>query len=318
MTRTSSVQISVVIPLLNEVESLPELHRLLTETLQAYAAYEIIFVDDGSRDGSLKVLQELHAADTHVRVISFRKNYGKSAALSVGFARARGEYIVTMDADLQDDPAEIPNLMRKAEEGWDLVSGWKKVRHDPMGKTLPSKLFNFVTGLMSGLRLHDFNCGLKIYRHEVVEELPVYGEMHRFLPALAHFDGYRVTEIPVKHHPRKYGKTKFGASRFLNGFLDLVTVLFLVKYLKKPLHLFGLAGLGLGMAGFLILGWLSWGWFHGIWIGNRPIFFLGFLLLVFGAQVFSLGLIAEMMTRAQADRREYSCRLLLGFDGEGQ
>jgi glycosyltransferase involved in cell wall biosynthesis len=316
MTRISSVHISVVIPLLNEVESLPELHRRLTETLNAYTGYEIIFVDDGSRDGSLKVLQGLHASDPHVRVISFRKNYGKSAALSVGFAHACGEFIVTMDADLQDDPAEIPNLVQKAEEGWDLVSGWKKVRHDPLGKTLPSKLFNFVTSLMSGLRLHDFNCGLKIYRHEVIEELPVYGEMHRFLPALAFFDGYRVTEIPVQHHPRKYGKTKFGASRFLNGFLDLVTVLFLVKYIKKPLHLFGLAGMGLMLAGFLILGWLSWGWFHGIWIGNRPIFFLGFLLLVFGAQVFSLGLIAEMMTRAQADRREYSCKLLLGFDGD--
>lgn len=316
MTKVDDIQVSVVIPLFNEEESLPELHRLITENLKNYGNYEIIFVDDGSRDRSLKILQELHAADPHVRVISFRKNYGKSAALSIGFAHARGLYVITMDADLQDDPAEIPNLIAKLESGYDLVSGWKKVRHDPISKTLPSKLFNYVTGLMSGLRIHDFNCGLKIYRNEVVKELPVYGEMHRFLPALAHFDGYRVTELPVQHHARKYGRTKFGASRFINGFLDLVTVLFLVKYIRKPLHLFGIAGSLLMLAGFAILAWLTWGWFHGVWIGNRPIFFLGFLLLVFGAQVFSLGLIAEMMTREQADKREYSCKLLLGFEGE--
>ena len=223
---------------------------------------------------------------------------------------------MTMDADLQDDPAEIPNLISKLEEGYDLVSGWKKVRHDPISKTVPSKLFNYVTGLMSGVRLHDFNCGLKIYRREVVEALPVYGEMHRFLPALAHFDGFLVAEIPVQHHPRKFGRTKFGPSRFINGFLDLVTIMFLGRYVKKPLHLFGIAGLFLMLFGFLILGWLTWGWFHGIWIGNRPIFFLGFLLLVFGGQIFSLGLIAEMMTRSQADRREYTCKLRLGIDPE--
>lgn len=311
-----NLQISLVIPLYNEEESLLELYRRIRENLQPDQTYEIIFVDDGSRDRSLTVLQELHAQNPHVKVISFRKNYGKSAALSLGFAHARGEYVITMDADLQDDPAEIPNLIGKLEEGYDLVTGWKKVRHDPISKTLPSKLFNFVTGLMSGLRLHDFNCGLKIYRNEVVKSLPVYGEMHRFLPALAHYDGYRVTELPVQHHPRKYGRTKFGASRFINGFLDLVTIIFLVKYIKKPLHLFGIAGILLMLAGFVILAWLTWGWFHGVWIGNRPIFFLGFLLLVFGGQIFSLGLIAEMMTRSQADKREYTTKLLLGFDRE--
>ncbi len=309
------IKVSVVIPLLNEEESLSELHQRIKENLEPIGEYEIIFVDDGSRDNSLKNLQALHSQNPRVKVISFRKNYGKSAALSVGFSYARGEYVITMDADLQDDPAEIPHLIDKLEQGYDLVSGWKKVRHDPLGKTLPSKLFNYVTGLMSGLRIHDFNCGLKIYRQEVVKELPVYGEMHRFLPALAHFDGYRVAEIPVQHHARQYGRTKFGASRFINGFLDLVTVLFLVRYIKKPLHLFGIAGLLLMFFGFAILAWLTWGWFQGVWIGNRPIFFLGFLLLVFGAQVFSLGLIAEMMTRAQADRREYSCKMLIGFEG---
>jgi len=303
--------VSAVVPLYNEEESLPELHQQLSRHLAGLGAYEIIFIDDGSDDGSLDALQRLHAADPHLRVYSFRKNCGKSAALNLGFQSARGRYVVTLDADLQDDPAEIPNLIAKLEEGYDLVSGWKKKRHDPPSKTIPSKLFNFVTGKVSGLRIHDFNCGLKVYRREVVRKLPVYGELHRFLPALAHWEGFRVGELPVKHHARKYGRTKFGASRFLNGFLDLISVLLLSRYLKKPMHLFGLAGIVLSFVGTVVLAYLTWGWINGIWIGNRPLFFLGILLVVFGAQAFSLGLLGEIMTRQQAGKREYSLKLTL-------
>jgi glycosyltransferase involved in cell wall biosynthesis len=310
------ITLSAVVPLLNEEESLQELYRRLADSLTPLGNWEIIFIDDGSRDRSLQLLQNLHANDARVKVISFRKNYGKSAALNAGFRAAKGKYVVTLDADLQDDPAEIPNLVRKLEEGYDLISGWKKKRHDPIGKTVPSKVFNLMVRLLSGLRIHDINCGLKIYRREVVEVLPVYGEMHRFLPALAHWDGFRIGELVVKHHPRKHGHSKFGASRFLKGALDLVSVMFLVRFAKKPMHLFGLAGVLLALGGFLILAYLTWGWLHGIWIGDRPIFFLGILLLVFGAQSFSLGLIGELLTRFMADRRDYSFRLLLGFDQE--
>ncbi|MFH1861746.1 MAG: glycosyltransferase family 2 protein [bacterium] len=308
--------ISVVIPLYNEEESLRELYSLLSQYLSPWDKCEIIFVDDGSTDGSFQVLKSLHQQDHRIRVISFRKNFGKSAALDAGFRAAKGDYIITMDADLQDDPAEIPNLIAKIEEGYDLVSGWKKKRRDPISKTIPSRLFNRITGWFTGLRIHDFNCGLKAYRREVVERLPVYGELHRFLPALAHLDGFRVGEIPVKHHARKFGKSKFGVSRFINGFLDLITVLFLGRYMKKPLHLFGIAGAVFILAGFVILAYLTWGWLHGIWIGNRPIFFLGILLLIFGAQSFSIGLLGELFTRMQIERREYSIKSSLGFDAD--
>lgn len=314
----NEVTISAVIPLFNEEGSLSELYARLVENLTPFQTWEIIFIDDGSTDGSLEKLRDIHNADSRVKVISFRKNFGKSAALNAGFQVAAGKYVVTLDADLQDDPAEIPNLIRKLEEGYDLVSGWKKKRRDPLSKKLPSRLFNFVTGLFSGLRLHDFNCGLKAYRHDVIEGLVVYGEMHRFLPALAHWDGFKVTEIPVVHHPRKYGSTKFGASRFINGFLDLLTIEFLVRYKKKPMHLFGTLGVLLTVAGFVILAYLTWGWLHGIWIGNRPIFLLGILLVVFGAQSFSIGLIGELLTRSFADKRESAFRLLLGIDTEKQ
>lgn len=311
---TDDKAISVVVPLLNEEESLTELVDLLKENLAPLGSWEVIFVDDGSTDRSFQVLEDLHRQDPRVKAISFRKNYGKSAALNAGFLAAKGRYVITLDADLQDDPNEIPSLICKIEEGYDLVSGWKKKRFDPITKTIPSKLFNFVTGVLTGLRIHDFNCGLKAYRREVIERLAVYGEMHRFLPALAHWDGFKVSELPVQHHPRKYGKTKFGPSRFLNGFLDLLTIQFLVRYKKRPMHLFGLAGFILSLVGFVILAYLTWGWLHGIWIGNRPIFFLGFLLVVFGAQSFSLGLIGELLTRSFTDRQEYEIRLQLGID----
>ncbi len=313
ITELAAPRISVVIPLFNEEESLPELHEQIRSVMAAENwSYEIIFLDDGSRDRSLSVLKQLAERDENVRVISFRRNFGKSAALATGFQAARGTFVITMDADLQDDPHEIPALLAKLDEGFDLVSGWKKKRYDPITKTWPSKLFNRVTGRLSGVRLHDFNCGLKAYRHAVVKEIPVYGELHRFLPVLAFKMGYRIGEIPVQHRARKYGKTKFGASRFLNGFFDLLTVLFISDWTRAPLHLFGLIGLICTLLGFAVNLYLTIGWLNGVWIGNRPLLFLGVLLMVIGAQFFSFGLIAEMMVNKSERDRRYSVKLDTG------
>lgn len=290
------IDLSVVIPFLNEEGSLAELHRRLTEVLfNRGLSYELIFVDDGSRDNSNSIVQGLRETDSLVRLITLRRNQGKSAALEVGFWQSRGRFIVTMDADLQDDPAEIPNLIAKLDEGFDLVSGWKQVRHDPITKTLPSKVFNKVTGFLSGIQLHDFNCGLKIYRREVTQEIRVYGERHRFLPVLAHMQGFRVGEIPVQHHARIHGKTKFGAYRFLAGFFDLTTLLFRMKFVTKPLHFFGSLGSISLLGGIGIIGYLSYGWFQGRWIGNRPLLLIGVLGVVSGVQLFTLGLLGEMI-----------------------
>lgn len=309
MSATSRPDVSVVIPLYNEVESIPELHRQLTAVLSGMKKdYELLWIDDGSRDESLSVLRGLADQDHHVRVISFRRNFGKSAGLATGFRAARGVFVITMDADLQDDPAEIPNLLAKLNEGFDLVSGWKKKRHDPISKTLPSKLFNYVTSKLSGIRLHDFNCGLKAYRNEVVKDLPVYGELHRFLPVLAFKQGYRITEIPVHHRARVYGRTKFGASRFLNGFFDLLTVLYISDYNRAPLHLFGSLGLFCAFVGLIINSYLTIGWLSGVWIGNRPLLFLGVLLMVIGVQFFSFGLIAEKMVNMSERDRDYTIK----------
>jgi glycosyltransferase involved in cell wall biosynthesis len=305
----SSPALSIVIPLYNEEESLPELYRSIKNVVNAQnLSHEILFVDDGSTDRSLQVIKDLDKSDPAVRVFSFRKNYGKSAALQVGFTNCRGDVVITMDADLQDDPNEIPNLIAKLNEGYDLVSGWKKVRHDPITKTVPSKLFNFVVGVISGLPLHDFNCGLKAYRNDVVKTFNVYGELHRFLPVLAKWSGFRATEIVVEHHPRKFGKTKFGMSRFLSGFLDLITVIFISKYTRKPLHLFGTIGLIAMLAGFVICAYLAIEWFQGQWIGRRPILQLGVLLIVVGVQFFSIGLLGEMLTHSIEKERTYVLR----------
>lgn len=296
---SSPPAVSIVIPLFNEEESLSELYDSIKQAVREDdLSHEIIFVDDGSTDGSFATIDGLRQKDPAVKVFSFRKNYGKSAALQVGFSHCQGEVVITMDADLQDDPGEIPNLVAKLDEGYDLVSGWKKVRHDPITKTFPSRMWNRMVSLISGIKLHDFNCGLKAYRKEVVKDLRVYGEMHRFLPVLAKWSGFRVTEIPVKHHPRKYGKTKFGASRFLSGILDLTTVVFLSRYTRKPLHLFGTIGLISMLLGFAICVYLAIGWFQGIWIGNRPILLLGVLMIVVGVQFFSIGLLGEMLTHS--------------------
>lgn len=309
----SRLDISVVIPLFNEEQSLRELVDQLKSTLVRLGGhYELIFVDDGSTDGSFRVLRDLHFQNRRVKVIRFRRNYGKSAALMVGFQRAQGEFVVTMDADLQDDPAEIPNLINKLKTGYDVVSGWKKKRHDPLTKTIPSRFFNFVTGLLTGIKIHDFNCGLKAYRREVIKNINVYGELHRYIPALAQWQGYRISETVVQHRARKYGKTKFGMGRFFKGFLDLLTVLFTTRYIARPLHLFGLWGIISAIIGIGIVVELAAEKFLGnTSLTNRPLFLVGLILIIVGVQFVSIGLLGEMITKGQHVEREYSIREIL-------
>ncbi len=290
------MDLTIVIPFLNEQDSLEELvDQIYANVRPLNMTFEILFVDDGSTDASLERLKNKKKDHPEIKIIRLRKNYGKSIALSEGFKRAQGDIVITMDADLQDDPAEIPNLIKKLHEGFDLVSGWKKKRHDPISKTIPSKLFNFTTRFLTGIKIHDFNCGLKAYRNEVIKAIPVYGELHRYLPVLAHWQGFNVGEIAVQHHARKFGKTKFGAKRFLSGFFDLLSVLFITRYRQKPMHLFGMFGLINIFLGFVILLYLTILWFQGIGIGHRPLLFLGILLMIVGVQSFSLGLIGDML-----------------------
>ena len=304
-----SVEISIVVPLFNERENLEPLWTKIQEVMAPLdKSYEVVFVDDGSTDGSFEIVSKLRAQHSHIKGIQFRMNHGKSAALSVGFEIASGEVIITMDADLQDDPAEIPNLLSKLEEGYDLVSGWKFKRHDPLSKTIPSKLFNKVTSLLSGIKIHDFNCGLKAYRRQVTENIGVYGELHRYLPVMAHWKGFKVGEIKVQHYPRLHGKSKFGLSRFINGFLDLLTVMFLGKYTRRPMHLFGVLGLILFLAGLIINLHLTWLWLHSVGIGRRPLLFLGVLLVIVGIQFLLMGLIGEMITSQDRDKSAFSIK----------
>jgi len=300
-------ELSIVVPVYDEAESLPVLYEELCRVLQQLPlSAEMIFVDDGSRDGSVDILRALHAQDERVQVIEFRRNFGKSAALHAGFQAARGRVVVTLDADLQDVPAEIPRLLEALADA-DLVSGWKYQRQDPASKRWPSRWFNFVVRHLTGVPLHDFNCGLKAYRREVIEELSLYGELHRYIPVLAHHRGFRVTEVPVAHRPRRFGHSKFGSARFFRGFFDLLTVLFLTQYTRRPLHLFGWFGMiSLGL-GFMINAYLSLQWFMGHPIGHRPLLLLGVLLMIFGAQFFLTGLLGELITNASA-RPEYSVR----------
>jgi len=305
-----ATDISVIIPLYNEEESIRELHQQLRSALgRMNSRYELIFIDDGSTDRSFNVLRDLKRNDRHIKIIRFRRNYGKSAALSVGFEKAQGSIVFTMDADLQDDPAEFPALRRKLEEGYDLVSGWKRKRRDPITKTLPSRFFNFITRLMTGIKIHDFNCGLKAYRRDVVKTVKVYGELHRYVPVLAHWEGFRIGESVVQHRPRRYGKSKFGMGRFWKGFLDLLTALFTTRYLRRPLHLFGLWGLVSALAGFAIVAWLAVEKLLGETVlSNRPLFLVGILLLIVGVQFISIGLLGEMISRTRTVEEEYSIR----------
>ena len=302
----SKTELSIIIPVFNEEESIFELNAEINGAMKdSTAEYEVIFIDDGSNDGSYDKIKAIAAEDSRIIGVRFRRNYGKAAALSEGFRISNGKMVVTMDSDLQDDPTEITALMGKLDEGYDVISGWKKNRKDPWTKKIPSKIFNLVTRMMSGIRIHDFNCGLKIYRSEVVKSVKVYGELHRYIPVLAKLAGFRVSELVVNHRPRKFGETKFGAGRFVKGFLDLTTVLFLGKFERNPLHFFGILGGLLFFAGLLINGYLTIQWFGGVWIGNRPILFLGILLMIVGIQFISLGLLAEMIT-ARGENLKYS------------
>lgn len=304
------MDISVVVPLYNEEESLKELHQQLRTALsRSTPRYEILFVDDGSTDRSFEVLRGLKRVDHRVKIIRFRRNYGKSAALSVGFQNAQGNIVITMDADLQDDPAEIPSLVKRVNEGFDLVSGWKKVRRDPISKTIPSRFFNFITAMMTGIKIHDFNCGFKAYRKEVIKTVKLYGELHRYVPVLAHWEGFKVGEMVVNHRARKYGKTKFGLGRFWKGFLDLLTVLFTTRYFRRPLHLFGFWGIVTALVGLGIVGWLVIEWFVGqTALSNRPLFLGGILLIIVGIQFISIGLLGELISKSKQADEEYAVR----------
>ena len=293
----TNISVSIVIPVYNEEESISTLYAEIKASLKNFPNHEIIFINDGSNDTSGHKISTLVDNDSSVTLIDLYSNFGKADALNEGFKTATGEIIISMDADLQDDPAEISNLVNKINKGWDVVSGWKVDRQDPITKRWPSKLFNTIMRYVTNVKIHDFNCGLKAYRNKVVKALDLYGGMHRYTPALAAQKGFSVTEIPVNHRPRKFGVTKYGGSRIFHGFYDLLTVMFLGKYLSRPLHFFGSIGLILVSLGIVINLYLTVGWFNGLWIGNRPIFFLGILLLIVGIQFFSMGLIGELITK---------------------
>ncbi len=311
--------ISIVIPLLNESESLPELTKWIGKVVSEHKySYELIFVDDGSTDGSWEVIGKLSAGHGHIRGIRFRRNYGKSAALNEGFQLAGGRVVITMDADMQDSPDEIPALFRMiTDEGYDLVSGWKKKRYDPISKTIPSRLFNRATRMMSGIHnLHDFNCGLKAYRLEVVKNIEIYGEMHRYIPVIAKKAGFgTIGEKVVVHRARKYGKTKFGLSRFINGFLDLLTLGFIGRFGKRPMHLFGLLGtamFALGFAGAVFLGisklYAVANQLPARLITDRPSFYLSLTCMILGTLLFIAGFLGELIARSAPDRNQYQVR----------
>ncbi len=311
----ATLDISVIIPLLNEEESLPELHDWIVKVVrEQQLSYEIIMVDDGSRDNSWNVITKLAAQNPNVKGISFMRNYGKSAALHTGFQAANGKVVITMDADLQDSPEEIPELYDMiSNQGYDLVSGWKKKRYDPFSKTLPTKLFNYMTRLFSGIYLHDFNCGLKAYKYKVVKNIEVYGEMHRYIPVIAKWSGFtKIGEKVVAHQARKYGTTKFGLERFINGFLDLLSITFVTRFKKKPMHFFGSMGFLSFLIGFVITFWLSaekmYKAAHQLPVRDvvaQPLFFLALVALIIGTQLFLAGFLAEMVSLNAPKRNDY-------------
>ncbi len=298
--------IAVVVPAFNEAESLPELVERIDAAITGMGkSWEVWIIDDGSDDGTFGVVEELAAARPQVHGISFGRNFGKAAALAAGFKAVSADLVITMDADLQDDPAEIPALSARIDEGFDLVSGWKQDRKDSFIKNKTSKIFNWFTSQMCGLHLHDFNCGLKAYRRAVTRNVQLYGDMHRYVPALAYLDGYRVTELPVKHFARKYGTTKYGMARFVNGFLDLLTVYFLHARRTSPLHFFGRLGMGFLTVGGGISAWFLLQWVLGHGLHLRPILLLGLVLIVVAFQFISLGLIAELVVAGRRPEEAY-------------
>jgi len=319
-----SIDVSIVVPLFNEEESLSELFDWISRVMQAHGfTYEVIFVDDGSTDRSWEVIDNLQKKYPQVKALQFNKNFGKSAALNTGFKAAIGDVVVSMDADLQDSPEEIPEMYRMIRsEGYDMVSGWKKKRHDPIGKTVPSRFFNFVTRQISGIPLHDFNCGLKAYRNDVVQHIQVYGEMHRYIPVIAKWNGYRqIGEKVVQHQARKYGTTKFGFERFITGFLDLLSVTFVSKFRQKPMHFFGTLGTLSFLAGFFITLWVIGQKVYRLYEGlpardvvDQPLFFLALVALIIGVQLFLTGFLAEMMAMRSQSNREYLISKRIGFD----
>ena len=308
--------LSLIIPLLNEAESIPELYQWIKKVVDHHQlSYEVIFIDDGSTDNSWEIIQQLSSENKAVKGIRFRRNFGKSAALNSGFEASNGEVIITMDADLQDSPDEIPELYNLIKtEGYDLISGWKKKRYDPITKTIPTKLFNWATRKMSGIHLNDFNCGLKAYSHLVVKNIEVYGEMHRYIPVIAKSEGFeKIGEKVVEHRARKYGTTKFGLNRFVNGLLDLLSIFFMGKFGKKPMHFFGLYGLLSFIVGFLIAFYLLVNKLIHIIINERaalvtssPLFYIGLMFMVLGTQLFLAGFLGELVSRNSGDRNKYS------------
>ena len=317
--------LTIIVPFFNEEESLPllldqiyeatadeELHRLFDRPF----SFELLMIDDGSTDGSADFVREQIARKPELKLVSLQKNFGKTAALAAGFSYASGEYVVTLDADLQDDPFAFKQLIEKLQEGYDLVSGWKRQRNDPLSKTVPSRVFNLTTRLFTGIALHDFNCGLKAYRRKVVQSLDLHGEMHRYIPVLAEWNGFRVSEVPVKHSPRKFGKTKFGTSRIFPGLFDFFTVLFITRYLRQPMHFFGMLSLVSFLAGFGISLYVTIGKvFFNEAVVNRPILFLGILLIIVAVQFFSIGLLGEMLTRDTSSTPDYTVRETVNVDG---
>jgi glycosyltransferase involved in cell wall biosynthesis len=310
------MQISVVIPLLNEEQSLTELYNWIAKVMRSNSfSHEIIFIDDGSTDDSWKTIEALVDSDNAVKGIKFNRNYGKSQALHAGFLRAQGDVIITMDADLQDNPEEIPELYKLIkEDGYDLVSGWKKKRYDSViSKNIPSKIFNAAARKTSGVKLHDFNCGLKAYRKEVIKNIDVYGEMHRYIPVLAKNAGYsKITEKEVQHQARKFGKTKFGAERFLNGFLDLISIWFLSKFGRRPMHLFGALGVLMFIFGFISAGWIGisklYKLYHGlpnVLVTSNPWFYIALAVMIIGTQLFLAGFLGELILRSKREKERY-------------
>jgi glycosyltransferase involved in cell wall biosynthesis len=304
------MDISLVIPLFNEEDSLIELHDWIIRVMNDHKfSYEIIFVDDGSKDRSWEVIESLCDSNPNVKAIKFRRNYGKSAGLNVGFDVAVGKVVITMDADLQDSPDEIPELFDMIKnKGFDIVSGWKKKRYDPLSKTIPTKLYNGVTSWMSGIKLHDMNCGLKAYKSEVIKNIEVYGEMHRYIPVIAKWAGFtNIGEKVVTHRARKYGVSKFGISRFIYGPLDLLSIMFMGKFGKRPMHFFGVWGTLIMVMGLILLAWLSFQkiLFDAIGIANRPAFYLGILMVIVGIQLFIAGFLGELISRNAPERNNY-------------